>query len=341
MGVTIKDIAEKTGLSITTISLVLNKKESRISEKTRHIIENMAQELHYSPNHAAISLATRKTNTLGLIIPKGSYYRPDDMLFPFEQACRNSGYNLSFSFAEGDEETCIEAIRSMLNRGVDGIVFDGSNVSEAFYGAYRELVLKSEIPIVSLSGSANNTDNNGGNLPNSILPDHQQGAYLAVSQLLDLGHSRIGCLLGPRDTPMTADFIRGSAEALKEFNRSPDSLPVFFSSYTAEAGHKELDAILKQDITGIFAGSDVIASGIFRRSYELSIPIPKQLSVIGYGNGSFAADLYIPLTTIGVHFDRIARKAVHLIKRLGQDEGAQGTEFIQPSLIVRASTARA
>jgi LacI family transcriptional regulator len=117
MGVTIKDVAKKTGLSITTVSLVLNKKESRIPEKTRQMVENTAQELHYSPNHAAISLATKKTNTIGLIVPQGSYYRLDRLMISFEQACRNAGYGLSFSFPEDDADICIEAVNVMLRRG--------------------------------------------------------------------------------------------------------------------------------------------------------------------------------------------------------------------------------
>jgi LacI family transcriptional regulator len=330
MGVTIKDIATKTGRSITTVSLVLNKKESRISEKTKQIIENTAQELHYSPNQAAISLATKKTNTIGLIIPERSYYQPSDILFPFERVCRNSGYSLIFSLAEGDEDACIETVQAMLRRGIDGIVFDGSNFSEAFAGPYRDLVLESEVPIVSLAAAEG--------LPNSILPDHREGAYLAISHLLDLKHSRIGCILGSQDTRIVSEIIQGLAKALEEFNLDADSMPVLFTSGSAASGYRESETLLQQGITGIFAGSDVIASGLFRRCYESGVAIPDKLSVVGYGNGAFAGDFYVPLTTVSVHFDRIARKAIHLIKRIGQEEKSLDPEYIHPSLVVRAST---
>jgi LacI family transcriptional regulator len=332
MGVTIKDIAEKTGLSITTISLVLNKKESRIPEKTRQIVENTALELHYLPNQAAKSLATRKTNAIGLIIPEGSYYRPDDMILSFDRACRNSGYSLSFAMPEQDDDACTEALESMLRRGVDGVIFDGAAVSESLYGVYRELIQQSDTPVISLAGTA-------APLPESILPDYRQGARLAVSHLLGLGHRHIGCILGSRDSCAVQDILKGIEDPLREADLDPDAAPVLFTSYTAAGGYGGLDLLLKQDITGIFAGSDILALGILRRAYELGVSIPGQLSVVGYGNSYFAGELYVPLTSVAVHFDRIARKAVHVIKMFGQEERRSSPEPVQPSLIVRSSTA--
>ncbi|MDR2072837.1 MAG: LacI family transcriptional regulator, partial [Spirochaetaceae bacterium] len=263
MGVTIKDIAKKTGLSITTVSLVLNKKESRISAKTKQRVENIAQELHYSPNQAAISLATKRTNAIGLIVPEGSYYRTDNLMIFFERACRNTGYALSFSFPEEDEAACMEAVGTMLGRGVDGIIFDGSGSSEIFFKSCREAAGRAEIPFVTLAGSA------ADEVPDSVMPDHRLGAYLAVSHLLNLGHSHIGCILGPRDSGIAADMLRGRAEALREFNRDAGSLPVLFCPYNSAGGYQNLEALLEQRVTAIFAASDLIAVGLFRRSYEL------------------------------------------------------------------------
>jgi LacI family transcriptional regulator len=163
--------------------------------------------------------------------------------------------------------------------------------------------------VITLTGTALNF------LPDSVMPDHRRGAYLAVSHLLGLGHSRIGCILGPRDSGIVSDMSRGCTEALREFNLDAGSLPVLFTSYNSEGGYRNLEILLRQYVTGIFAASDIIAAGLFRRSYELGIAIPEKLSVVGYGNCSFAADNYVPLSTIQLHFDRIARKAVHLIGR--------------------------
>ncbi|MDR0624421.1 MAG: LacI family transcriptional regulator, partial [Treponema sp.] len=256
MGVTIRDIAKKTGFSITTVSLVLNKKESRISEKTKKMVENTAQELRYSPNQAAISLATKKTNAVGLIVPEGSYYRSDNLMISFERACRNAGYALSFSFPEKDDDACMEAVETMLGRGMDGVIFDGSGASEFFFKSYREVALRADVPIVTLAGSE------AGCVADSVMPDHRQGAYLAVSHLLNLGHTRIGCILGPQDSGIVSDMFRGCTEALREFNQDAGSLPVLFCPYGSAAGYRGLEILLERRVSAIFAASDIVAGGL-------------------------------------------------------------------------------
>jgi LacI family transcriptional regulator len=338
MGVTIKDIAKKTGLSITTISLVLNKKESRISEKTRQIIENAAQEMNYSPNQAAVSLSTKKSNLIALVAPRSAFYFFADLVSSVERACRNAGYGLSISLPEGDKDSCIEAIQEMLRRGVDGIIFDPSNLSNDFYQAYMDMILKSETSIISLAGSGAHL------LSNSVIPDHKQGGYLAASHLLALGHRKIGFIAGPGECHAVSDLLRGIEEALEEFHLDPDDLPVLFGANSAAFGYENISALLKagdesRGLTGIIAGSDSIAAGVLRRAFESGILVPKQLSVIGYGNSSLSVEYQVSLTTVSIHYDRIARKAVNLIKKLNQNGPAVTPELVSPSLIIRGSTA--
>ena len=340
MGVTIKDIAKKTGLSITTISLVLNKRESRISEKTRQIIESAAQELRYTPNQAAVSLSTKKTNMVALAIPRGSFLYPADMVASVEKACRNAGYSLCLFLPEGDGDSCMEALQEIIRRDADGIIFDPSCLSRDFFQIYMDTVARSDSPVCSLSGAGAHL------LPNSIVPDHRQGGFLAASHLLDLGHRRIAVMAGPKEHTVAADFLRGVADALEQRGLDPQSLPVLSGAAAALAGYEGLDALLKPGgespaeaaPTGIIAGSDAIAGGILRRAHERGITVPEQLSITGYGNSSPGAELYVPLTTVSIHCDRIARKAVNLIKKLNQNGPPLTPELIAPSLVTRQST---
>ena len=342
MGVTIKDIAKKTGLSITTISLVLNKKESRISEKTRQIIESAAQELRYTPNQAAVSLSTKKTNMVALGMPRGSFFYAADMVASVEKACRNAGYSLCLFLPEGDGDSCMDALQEMLRRDADGIIFEPSCLAQDFFHAYLDAVSHADSPICSLSGTGAHL------LPNSIVPDHRQGGWLAARHLLDLGRRGIGVIAGPKESAITADFLRGVEDALEQCGLDARGLPVLSGANTALAGYEGLDALLKQRgengcpgaaLSGIVAGSDAIAGGILRRAHELGIRVPEQLSVTGYGNSSPGAEFPVPLTTVSMHTDRIARKAVNLIKKLNQDSPALTPELIAPSLVVRQSTA--
>jgi len=344
MGVTIKDVAKKTGLSITTISLVLNKKENRISEKTRQLIENAVQELKYVPSQVAVSLSTKKTNLVALVIPRKTFYYFADLVSSIESSCRNTGYGLNISLPEGD--ACLEAIREALRRGTDGVIFDPSDFNNDFYVAYMDLVLNSKTPICSLASAGAHL------LPNSIIPDHRQGGYLAASHLLGLGHKHIGFLAGSRENSIVADLLRGIEDAFEEHrpgssilskdgSMCADGLSVIFGENNAAFGYEglktQLDIKQEHAITGIIAGSDSIAVGVLRHAQEMGISVPGQLSVIGYGNSLHAE--YPPLlSTISIHFDRIARKAVSLIKKINQGGPALSPELISPSLILRGST---
>ncbi|GHV94350.1 LacI family transcriptional regulator [Spirochaetia bacterium] len=336
MGVTIKDIAKKTGLSITSISLVLNKRENRISEKSRQIIESAAQELNYSPNQAAVSLSTKKTNLIALIIPKGTFFYFADLVSSMENACRNAGYSLSISLPEADGDSCLEAIGEMLRRDADGIFFDPSGFNGDFPPSYMDMAINSDTPIVSLASVGAQV------LPNSVLPDHRQGAYLAASHLLELGHTSIAFIAG--QGYLAPEQLSGITEALEEYRLNPETMPTLFGANTAAFGSEGLDMLLKTHpvsggFSAIVTGSDIIAGGVLRRAYEMGISIPRQLSVTGYGNISPGADFFVPLTTVSIHYDRIARKAVNLIRKFNQNSPALTPELVPPSLIIRGSTA--
>jgi LacI family transcriptional regulator len=337
MGVTIKDVAKKTGLSITTVSLVLNKKESRIPEKTRQIIKNAAEELKYAPNQAAVSLSTKRTNLIALVLPRKTCYFFADLASSMENACRSAGYGLIISLPDGDEAASLDAIREVLRRGVDGVVFDPSGFGGGFCEAYIALVQNSEIPVCSLAGVKARL------LPNSIVPDHRQGGRLAALHLLDLEHTEIGFIGGPKENYIVSDMILGIEDAFEEHCLENGGLPTLIGDNTAAAGYDGLETLLKKKssggLTGIIAGSDNIAAGVLRRAHELGLSVPEQISVVGYGNSSSGAEYSPPLTTISIHCDRIARKAVRLLEKSSADNSVFTPELVQPSLIVRGSAA--
>jgi LacI family transcriptional regulator len=240
------------------------------------------------------------------------------------------------AFPEGDGDSCLEAVHEMLRRGSDGIIFDSSIFSEAFYRDYTDLVLSADTPISSLAGAGAHL------LPNSIVPDNRRGGYIAAFHLLELGHRRIGFIGGPRESYTAGDLFIGIEEALEEAkDQGSAAIPVFDGGNNTAAGHDALESLLGQGVTGIIAGSGIIASGVLRRAFELGIRIPEQLSLVAYGNCSLSQDLHVPLTVVSIHYDRIARKAVKLIKKLGEKSPPLTPELLLPSLIIRESTGKA
>ena len=339
MGVTIKDVAKRTGLSITTVSLVLNKKESRIPEKTRQIIEDVAHELNYVPNQAAVSLSTKKTNLIALVIPRKSLYFFANLISSVESSCRNAGYGLNISMPDGDEESCMEAIREALRRGTDGVIFDTSFFRDDFSKTYTELVKKSDSPICLLSRIGKHI------FPNSIIPDHRQGGFTAASHLIESGHSKIGLISGPEDSNLVSDLQKGIGSAFEGKGQSDKNKPELYKvsgEDTAAFGYDGLKNLLGKTskITGIIAGSVNIAAGVLRRAREMDLSIPEQLSVLAYGDPLPGTDYPITLSTVSVHYDRIARKAVNLMKKLDNGAGDFEGELVPPSLVSRGSVTK-
>ena len=332
MGVTIKDVAKKTGLSITTVSLVLNKKDSRISERTRQLIESAAQELNYTPNSTAVSLVTKKTKIIGLILPESGYYHFSSLIRSMESACRNGDYFLMVSIARQGDEDALELLESLVKKRVDGLVLDPSCLSAESVG-YQEVLCGIKVPVVCLGCIGPLLP------PNSIAPSHQQGGFLAMSHLLELGHRRIGCITGPASYSTSFHFWQGCQDALEEYGLAPDQNLLVQGPYRPETGALALGQLLQQNVTAVVTASDFIAWGVWQEALRRGLSVPEDLSITGYGDSLADSCFNGGLTSLTVHFDRIARKAVNLIRKWEETNTPSPPENIFPSLLCRSSSA--
>ncbi len=328
MGVTIKDVAKKTGVSVTTVSLVLNNKNSRISEKTRQLIEQAAREMNYIPNQSAVSLVTKKTNLIGVVVPSENYYEYSDFVRSMEYACKNSGYYMNLMLSEPSPEALDKQIRDLMRYNVDGIILDPSLLSEPS-DLLTELISSERIPIISI-GKVNNTL-----LENSISPLHRKGIYKAARHLLELGHTSIGLITGPGSLSITDDMIQGYREALESFEIPFDEYMIYCDSFSTRTGKNGLKQLLSRSVTAIITASDTLAFGAYSYASQHKIQIPEDLSLVCYGGGSLIENLSLPLTSVSIHLDRIARKSVNLIRHY---QGKVPAELIEPTLIQRGST---
>ena len=332
MGVTIKDVAKKTGVSVTTVSLVLNKKNSRISEKTRQLIEEAARELNYVPNQTAVSLVTKKTQLIGMIVPADTYYQYSDFIRSVEYACKNAGYYLNISLAEHTPETIEQQIQALMRYNVDGIILDPSLLRDPS-DSLCEMIRNQSIPIVSTDLINNEI------LPNSIYPDHRKGAYTAAEYLLELGHTSIGLITGPDSLSITASMIQGYREALEAYHIPFTEDKIYCGSYHLQAGYSGVEQLIHEcGISAVITSSDSIAYGVFRYLKNHQLVPGEDLSLITYGSGSLIDTLGLPLTSVSIHLDRIARKSVNLIRNYNHEP--VNAEVIEPTLIERGSTGR-
>ncbi|MCT1901884.1 LacI family DNA-binding transcriptional regulator [Oceanobacillus sojae] len=335
MGVTIKDVAKKAGISPTTVSLVLNNKSNaRISEKTRQLVTNAASELNYIPNSAAVSLVTQKTRTIGLLLPDDNSYHFASLIHSIEKACKKAGYFLMIGSVGLEVEDELNYIINFINRGMAGIIFDPSLYPKKLSQKYYELIAAKDIPIIPL-GSINSNI-----VANSILPDFRQGGYLAASHLIELGHKRIGFFTTGSQFNASSAIADGFKSALEEWDISFDIDLVYEGMMDTDSGYKCLEKLMKQNITAIFSSSDIAAYGMYRYAREHHIHIPTDLSIVGFSNMTVSDSLDVPLTSVSFHIDRIARKSVNLLKKISEDKEQALPEIITPDLILRESTCK-
>lgn len=306
----IKDVAVAAGVSVTTVSHVLNDVAyARVSPKTRDIVKETAARLGYGPNRLARALRTQHTGMLGLISEEiATTPHAGRIILGADEAARARGYNLmiiniSSTASPESREADVEAL---LERQVDGILYATMYHREVTLPAGLKRVPAVLVDADSLSGPFT-----------SVVPDEEGGARAAVQSLLDAGHTRIGFLNNTDDVPATRDRLRGFRETLSNAGLDGDGAPVESELSEAEGGYVAGRRMLQgpDRPTGLFCYNDRMAMGAYRAAAELGLRIPEDLSVVGFDDQELiAANLYPGLTTVALpHYEMGAWAAESLI----------------------------
>lgn len=338
MRVTIRDIARKTGLSASTVSLVLNKKSQRISQKTKDLVLKTAEEMHYCPNQIAIGLITKKTNTLGLIIPDIANMFFAEIAKGAEAECQKCGYSLMLCNTNDNPQKDIDYTRVLLSKGVDGILFTMAVSSQACKNTHCvQMLQQAEKPFVLVDRTV---EQPGAALPApSVLVDNELGGYLATRHLLEFGHRKIGFISGPMGELSSQKRLFGYIRALQEFEVSFSPTLTKVGDYHTTTGFQLSADLLKQGVTAIFACNDLMAYGIYKQASLQGLRIPDDISVVGFDDLQFSQYMQVPLTTLKQPAYRIGESAVQKIIQLIEHPGqAQSNIEFKPELIVRKST---
>lgn len=333
MRVTIKDIAEKTGLSVSTVSLVLNNKKHRLSEKTRTRVWDAARELGYRPNQLAVSLVTRRSKTLGLIIPDITNAFFAEIARAAEAESQRNGYSVILCNTNNDPQKDMEYTNILLDRGIDGVIFVMSVAGYQSQGAECLGLLRSmEKPVIMVDRVLPDQPDT------SVLTDNAYGGYLATSHLLGLGHRKIGCITGPMGAS-SRQRLFGYIRALQEHGIAFDPELAPEGDYRTESAYRLAGGLLEKGVTAIFACNDMMAYGVYRRAIQEGRSVPDRLSIVGYDDLAFSEIMEIPLTTVRQPAGEMGACAARkLIERIEGQSGGGDVTF-QPELVVRKSTA--
>lgn len=331
--VTIGDIARKSSVSISTVSLILNNRPG-ISEETRARVMAVATRLGY-PLKATPPPSSRLT-TIGMVVKSDVDISPQanpfysKILYGIEDACRRSGINLLFATLPVDENNRPLEIPALLSNDlIDGLLMIGVSL-EADFASSSDL---RPAPVVLVDGYAEPERYD------AVVSDNFHAAYQAVDYLIARGHRHIG-LVGGADCcfPSLYERRNGYLRALKE-NQVPHSYLTDFNLNRTH-GREEITALLEQhpQVTALFCVNDDIAGDAILAAHSLGKRIPEDLSIIGYDDTYIAAHTRPPLTTLQVDTVAMGRAGVNLLQmRLDYPTAARMTLTIHPKLIERES----
>ena len=340
--VTIVQIAKECGVSVATVSRVLNGTAPVSEEKRRRIQETMARH-RYSPNALARGLVNRQSMTLGVLIPDITNPYFSSMFTEFEAAAQAAGYSLllcntAFSANRAGERTKRETdyFRTMVDKRVDGVLIVGGQAdlnapSESYRAALRELA--DTLPVVVL----------GNPIPGIncrfLQRERGRGVFASVSYLSYLGHKRIAFVGGEDGVDITLERLAAYRQALAVLGLPEDEELVALSDYYAPDGFAAANRLLSRgtDFTAILAMNDNVAVGVYRALADAGLEIPRDVSVISCDQ-FFTAEYMVPrLTSVDQHnalFGQFVIKAL-----LSAMEGGRENVLLRydPELIIRES----
>ena len=336
--VTLQDVATLAGVSIKTVSRVVNN-QGEITEATRQRVQAAIDELGYKPNVLARSLVNRRTDTLAVVAWGIEYFGPSRIMVGVEQQADELGYSLFIDLVSQPDEPSQERIlASLMARRVDGIIWSVPEVGDN-HQWLKPSLLERLPPIVFLSMQSR---------PGIAIAavNNLSGARQATQHLIVQGRRKIAIITGPQAWWEARERFAGWKSTLEEAGMSPARSLVVESYWSAAGGERAMQQLLKQtpEIDAVFASSDQIALGALGAIYQSGRRVPQDVAVVGFDNAPESAFYWPPLTTVYqklVNVGHIAVQNLHqMIEARRQPRGyiEAALTLIEPELIIRASS---
>lgn len=318
----IKDIAELTGFSKSTISRYLN--NGSVSDKTKKKIKEAIDELGYVPNSYARNLKKTKTNIIGVIIPNFIGYTKNTALNAINIYLKETDYSMLLSCSNDDMDEEVRIIEEMAGLNVEGIILFASNITQR----HKEIIKTLTIPLVIFGQKLDGFT--------SILANDYEAGRLIADYIKTLSHKEISYFdVGEYDQAVGDRFL-GLSDGLKDRNIKINHHHFDFTKKTAYEKAKEI--LAKENSTFYLGATDNIAFGIIEALREKKIGIPDDISVAGFGNYEISSIINPALTTVDFPYEKLGTDAIKSL--INQIEGNE-KDVIEPAgarLILRDST---
>ena len=331
MGYTMKDVAERAGVSLATVSHVLNKTRYTTPETESRVLEAV-RELNYHTNTHARRLAMKQSDLFGLIISEISNPFFPEIVNGFQMAAWKEGFDTLLCNTEHDQMRSDNAIRNMLQSNVRGVAV----MSSALTHKSVEHLKASEIGVVFYNlGRAEK-------LVSNIQINYQTGISRSIDHLMELGHRRIAVISGPQTNRTAITLQKAIVEELESRHLQP--FPILESNFKVDGGASAVQIILGQSTipTAIFCSNDLIAMGAMSALEEAGVKVPEDVSIVGFDDIFFARLSRPPLTTVRIPREQLGELAFKALHKMSLSKRHSGIEYqIETELVIRKSTAPA
>jgi len=313
MNITIADVARIANVSKATVSAVLNNRPT-VAPRTRQKVLDVIKKLNYRPSGVARSLSIKQTKTIGLVIKEiDNPYFAKIMKGVFD-TCSDNGYTVLLGSSELSPQQELKSIETLTSQRADGLIISPLQDENMDFRYLSELIHQ-KYPLVTL-GSVRN------HVTNVVDIDNVAAAYQAVRYLIELGHTEIAYFAGPSYSAHSDDRRRGYQQALIDSDlpiRKNFIVPV--GSYIENSYELGRDFFAGSDPlpSAVFCYNDLVAIGLIQALLELKIPVPEQVSVIGFDDIDFCRAVQVPLTTVHVPAYQLGRSAADLLIRQIQE----------------------
>lgn len=308
---TIKDVAERTGLSIATISKYIN--GGNVLEKNKIIIQNAIDELNFKVNEMARGLKTNKTKTVGIALPDLNNLFFTSIVSKIEDVLVKDGYGTIICDYKQEYELEKKKLDFLVNKSVDAIVLIPSGKEEK---EVKE-ILDNGTPVILIDRLLKGVQ------CDVVLGDNLNSSYNAVEQLFIMGHRRVGVIVGPKEMYTAEQRLKGYYRVHEDYSLKIDSNLIKYGDYRMDSGYilfKEL-MTMKNPPTAIYVTNYEMTLGAIMAINEMDIKIPEKLSIIGFDNMDLVKVINPPLSVVVQPMESIGEvTAKLLLKRMNGDK---------------------
>ncbi|MBT2582544.1 catabolite control protein A [Planococcus sp. ISL-109] len=320
MTVTIYDVAREANVSMATVSRVVNGNQN-VKPATRKKVLKVIEELGYRPNAVARGLASKKTTTVGVIIPDISNSTYSELARGIEDIATMYRYNIILSNSDQNPNKELQLLETMLGKQVDGIVF----MSDVISGELRKEMERSPTPIV-LAASIDDTASIA-----SVNIDYYAAAFEAVQKFIDSGHKKIAYISGPLTSEINREHkLKAYQDALKEAGISYDERLVVECNNSYEEGKEAVRSLQAVEPTAYFVSNDEMSIGVIHEVEALGKRIPDDVEIITYENSKLARMARPMLTAVALPLYDIGAVSMRLLTKYMNNEEIEEKQVVLP-----------